>query len=184
MEYRAGADTGLQQGRVCSMGKRNKKKAARLREEQRRKNKKILVRYIWISLFCFVFYLIYNHFSHEVHSPWMTWLFAWPFCLGAVPSALIYSGAFSALARKPSGFGAGKISGDSEGALSGVFPEDVYRYGIAALTSASLLKGILQIAGTDSKYASFLLAAGVVMTCAGAAGYIVSYLKRGGQSPV
>lgn len=34
--------------------------------------------FIWcfLSAFCFVFYVVYNHFSHGVHSAYMTYLFA------------------------------------------------------------------------------------------------------------
>ena len=40
------------------------------------------------SVFCFIFYFIYNIFSHGVHSPFMTYLFAWPLLLCAVPAGI------------------------------------------------------------------------------------------------
>ena len=40
------------------------------------------------TLFCLLFYMIYNLFSHGVHSPFMTFLFAWPLVLCVFPCAL------------------------------------------------------------------------------------------------
>lgn len=48
------------------------------------------VTYICVTLFCLVFYLIYNIFSHGVHSPYMTYLFAWPLVLGVLPSGVMW----------------------------------------------------------------------------------------------
>ena len=40
--------------------------------------------YSCVAVFCLIFFLIYDQFSHGVHSPYMTWLFGWPLLLGAL----------------------------------------------------------------------------------------------------
>ena len=49
--------------------------------------------------------------------------------------------------------------------------KDIYRFGTAAVTVASFLKGVLEIAGTDSFYPDVLRYAGAVMLVCGAAGF-------------
>lgn len=155
---------------VFIIGQESKKDMSRkaggnMAEEQKR-YKKILIRYLLISAFCAVFYLIYNRFAHEVHSPWMTWLFAWPLVLGAFPAALEYLGILP-----------GTGSGFRNRPEIGGQQKDIYRFGIAALTVASLLKGILKIAGTDSIYAGYLLYAGILMAAGGAVSYFAAIRK-------
>ena len=56
---------------------------------------------------------------------------------------------------------------------------DLWRFGIAALTAAGLLKGILEIAGTDSAYPDFLQAGGGLMLAVAAVLYLL--LLRGSR---
>ena len=58
---------------------------------------------------------------------------------------------------------------DESGA--GEVMKDIYRFGIAAVTVSSFLKGVLEIAGTDSFYPDVLRYAGAVMLVCGAAGF-------------
>ena len=132
--------------------------------------KKILVRYLAASAFFAVFALVYYRFSHEIRSPWMTWLFAWPLIMGAVPAALEYLGILP---------GSGEKSEDGQEA--GGQQKDFYRFGIAALTSASLLRGILRIAGTDSTFVDYLFIAGAVMAAAGAVSYFLKVRRPDGK---
>ena len=78
-------------------------------------------RYLWISLFCLIFSLIYELFSHGVYSSFMVLLFLFPLLLGAVP--------FSLLARTV------------------ILPPDAsrrdYHAGIATLVTGSCLTGFL-----------------------------------------
>ena len=100
-----------------------------------------------ISLFCFVFYLVYNHFSHGVHSPYMTFLFAWPLVLLTIPSLaclMLWS-----------------VPGPS--VLSSLF----WKTGTAAVTVSSLLRGIFDIAGNSSVYQVILMAAGLFFLVVG-----------------
>lgn len=105
---------------------------------------------------CFVFYVVYNLFSHGVSSAYMTYLFAWPLVLGALPNLT------EAVMIKSRGLRTVNIF---EFASS-----DIYCFGVAALTVGSLLKGIFEIAGTSSVYQQRLMTAGWCMLAAGAAG--------------
>ena len=114
--------------------------------------KKGMLIYLAVSLFCLLFSLVYNQFSHGVHSPFMTWLFAWPLVLGCLPC-----GAFLLLRalRPPKRL-----------------TVNIYNSGVAALTVSSLLRGIFEIAGTASVYQQWLMAAGVTFLTAGIIIYI------------
>lgn len=115
------------------------------------KKKKNLIRYLEASVFCAALSLIYQHFSHGIHSPWMSLLFLWPLLLGALPAALELAGLLPwANTKKDSRIG-----------------RKLYRFGIETLICASLLKGILEIAGTGSVYPDLLLALGGVLIAAG-----------------
>ncbi len=108
---------------------------------------------IWlrISVFCLIFYLIYNQFSHGVQSAYMTYLFAWPLVLGFLPCAALY---IIRRLRKSTI----RISSISDNA---------YCSGVAALTVSSLLRGIFEIAGTASIYQTCLTYAGLTLIIIG-----------------
>lgn len=110
--------------------------------------------YIGITIFCLLFFVIYDRFSHGVHSPWMTWLFMWPLCVGALPA----------------GFGAllSRHRGDAWKRGS-VWTHRLWHSGVACITVSSMLRGIFEIAGTASVYQVYLLAAGAAMAVAGGA---------------
>ena len=130
--------------------------------------KRILIRYLAVSAFCLLFSTVYGVFSHGIHSPWMSFLAAWPLVLGAVPAA-----------------GRLMINRRSGKKMPGTCVwTDIYRFGIAALTAASLLKGILEIAGTDSGYPGLLLCAGAAMLVIGAAGTIRHRCGYKGDHPL
>ncbi len=103
------------------------------------------------SVFCFIFYFIYNIFSHGVHSPFMTFLFAWPLLLCAVPAGICM------LVRS--------IPGPS------VLSSLLWGTGTAAVTVSSLLRGVFEIAGNSSVYQQYMMAAGLVFLLAGLAAY-------------
>ena len=159
----------MREGRGEKSGHMSVKTSSR-RAERHRKSKIILVRYLAASVFFAVFALVYYRFSHEIRSPWMTWLFAWPLIMGAIPAALEYLGILP---------GSGEVSGDGQEA--GGQQKDFYRFGIAALTSASLLRGILRIAGTDSRLVDYLFIAGIVMAAAGAVTYFLQVCRPSGK---
>ena len=111
-----------------------------------------------VSAFCFVFYLIYNIFSHGVHSPFMTFMFAWPLFLVGVPAGLLYW--------------IDALPGPS--LLASLF----WNTGTAAATVSSLLRGIFEIAGNSSIYQHMLMIAGFIMLGIGALLYFAGILLR------
>lgn len=119
--------------------------------------------FIWlgISVFCLIFYLIYSMFSHGVKSPYMTYLFAWPFILGFLPCIIIY-----VISRI-------KHSVIHIDAIS----DNAFCSGVAALTVSSLLKGIFDIAGTASIYQTWLFYAGTALLIIGIIHFIIVCLK-------
>lgn len=119
-----------------------------------------LKRAFWISLFltafCAVFYLIYNIFSHGVHSPYMTFLFVRPLILCALPAGL------QLLVRK--------LPGPS--LLSFL----TWNTGAAAVTCSSLLRGIFEIAGNYSAYQAVLMNIGLALLVCGFLFYIAGII--------
>lgn len=113
---------------------------------------------LFISAFCFVFYLIYNVFSHGVHSPFMTYMFAWPLCLVALPACVLYL--------------VSAIPGPS--LLSTLF----WHTGTAALTVSSLLRGVFEIAGNASIYQHWMMVAGWILLGIGAVLYAAGLFVR------
>jgi len=114
--------------------------------------------YLGLSLFCLVFFLIYNRFSHGVHSPYMTYLFLWPLLMGAVPAFLL-----------------GFLKEDFP---PGKHEENLYFFGVETLTMSSLLRGILDIAGTASVFQRYLMAAGAFLSAAGLATWLTRTLLQ------
>lgn len=114
--------------------------------------------YAGLTVFCLVFYLIYNHFSHGVHSAYMTYLFMWPLVFGVVQKLIRL--AFAALPVP------------SENAA------DLWNAGLAACIVASALLGIFEIAGTSSPYPIWMMRAGGVMMAAGAVIYVIGGFLR------
>ncbi len=114
-------------------------------------NKKIAGRtfliYLLSSVFCCIFGLIYEHFSHGVFSPYMAFMFLIPLLPGAVPYGILF-------------FFPGKIKAKS-------ICRCVYNSGIAALTVGSCVKGILDIYGTTSSYTIVYLIAGIILLITG-----------------
>lgn len=122
--------------------------------------RKIPLRYLVITVFCLIVSVIYSRFSHGIHSFWMKYLALWPFVLGFVPALLEAAELFP--------FGKNRDRGEKAEVV-----KDIYRFGIAAVTVSSFLKGVLEIAGTDSFYPSVLLYAGGVMLLCGAVGLLI-----------
>lgn len=59
--------------------------------------------------------------------------------------------------------------------------ECIYNSGVAALTVSSMLRGIMDIAGTGSVYQVWMLYAGTVMAAAGAVIFVVAVLAGKGN---
>ena len=86
-------------------------------QEEKKTGGRLAVRYLAVSAFCLLFSVVYSLFSHGIHSPWMRWLAAWPFVLGAVPALIL-------AARRPGSQTAGGYRVKEE-----IF-KDIYRFGI------------------------------------------------------
>ena len=109
--------------------------------------------YLPVSVFCVVIFLIYDRFSHGVRSPFMTFLFLPPLVLGLLPSVLMQI--FPRIRRQKT------------------VSANIYHAGVAAVTVSSLLRGILEIAGTASEYQSALMIAGGLSLVVGIIAYFV-----------
>lgn len=99
------------------------------------------------TLFCLLFFLVYDHFSHEVRSPFMTFLFAWPLALCVIPCGLL-------LLIPP-------LPGPS------LISSLLWNTGAASVTVSSLLRGVFDIAGNSSVYQQVLMVAGCILLTAG-----------------
>lgn len=120
-------------------------------DKNMRELRSFLITSVCFSVFCFIFYFIYNIFSHGVHSPFMTYLFAWPLFLCAVPAGVCM------LVRA--------VPGPS------VLSSLLWGTGTAAVTVSSLLRGIFEIAGNSSVFQQYLMAAGLLFLLAGLIAY-------------
>ena len=108
-------------------------------------------RYLFLSLFVFVFAQIYEYFSHSVYSNYMLYAFLIPFLGLTVPRFLLYS-------------------------LKKTLPANsrfLWKSGIATFTVGSIYKGVLEIYGTNGyfefPYLFFgtVLCISAVITCTG-----------------
>jgi len=110
-------------------------------------------RYAIAAIGCALFALIYYQFSHGVHSPFMTFMFAIPLLGGAA----IATGCGIARADLPRG------------------TRQAWALAIASLTVASCLRGVFDIAGTASPLLVVYLIAAVVFAVSGV---VLAFRKR------
>ena len=107
--------------------------------------KKTIVVYLILSIAAIVVDNIYALFGHGVRSDSMSWMFLYPL-IGGTLVFLMAELLLPTEVMHADGF---RLSCN------------LYNSGIAALTTGSLLKGILEIAGTASPYTVFFFAAGI-----------------------
>jgi hypothetical protein len=119
---------------------------------------KTAVTYSAVSAGCLVITHVYALFGHGARSASMDWMFLYPLAAGA--------GVFSLLAflrpRLPGRFQAVSRAG-----------YNLYNSGIAVLTSAAMLTGIMEIAGGGSPWIRYIrgggyILAGAAVICQGA----------------
>jgi len=96
---------------------------------------KIILVYLAVSLLCIAVNKIYATFGHGVSSDAMTWMFLYPLMGG-----ILFLPLSGIMIPK-----VGRATGHR------VF-FNIYNSGIAMLTTGSCLKGVMEIAGTSSKY--------------------------------
>ena len=109
--------------------------------------------YLGVTVFCLAFSLIYHALGHGVRSPYMGRLCLWPALLGLLPALLLWL--IPKLPRQ------GRVSAN------------LWHPGVATLSVWSLLRGILQIAGSSSRFTDYLFPAGCVLLGLGAIAYLL-----------
>ena len=118
--------------------------------------KKRLTIYIFFTIFTLIFGIIYEQYSHEVYSKYMMYAFLIPFI------GLIISYIFKVFKINIS-----KIS------------FDLLDMTIMTFTIGSIIKGVLEIYGTSSKYINCYLYAGIVLTILFLVSLFIKNLKGG-----
>lgn len=118
---------------------------------QKRLGKTVAV-YLYVSVACIVITNIYALFGHCIRSASMDFMFLYPL-LGGVAAFMAIS---FFLPRLPERLRSISRKG-----------YNLYNSGIAALTSASMLKGIVEIAGTDSKWIVYIMVTGIALVVVG-----------------
>ena len=88
-----------------------------------------MLRYVVAAVGCALFSFVYSRFSHGVHSPFMTFMFMVPLLGGALPALI---------ARIANAQPAPRAS------------RQAWALALASLTVACCLRGIFEIAGTNS----------------------------------
>lgn len=97
--------------------------------------------YVTVTLLCGLFSSIYEHFSHEVYSVFMVYLFTVPLILGVLPEAL---GLFLPRLRTKSSW-----------------TRLLHHFAVTILTVGCALRGVFEIYGTTNDNVTFYFIAGV-----------------------
>lgn len=114
--------------------------------------------YLLAAVLCGVFGWIYEQFSHGVYSAHMVYAFAYPLVGGALPFLAL------GLSRLPN--------------LPGQPEQVLYHCGIATLTLGSVLRGVLEIYGTDNPLLAVYPIAGWLLAGIGAAVWFIDTFLR------
>lgn len=121
--------------------------------------KKTIIIYFFTTIFTIVFDRIYSLFSHGVSSLSMTLMFLYPLVGGVIVYYIL-----------------GYLFKNKKDDMIILF--NIYNSGIAILTVGSLLKGIMDIAGTSSKYIKYYLIIGMFFVCTSIIMFIKSIYKN------
>lgn len=132
------------------------------RDKKRAAGRQTII-YVCIALFCGLFSAIYEHFSHQVYSNYMIYLFAYPLLLGALPSALI-----GLVKRLP---------------LPSQHTADAWDCGITTLSVGSCVTGVFEIYGTTSSYTTAYWPVGLSLLLAGFLLYVHDAKTQAEQPP-
>ncbi|MBR6918271.1 MAG: hypothetical protein IKN38_08810 [Clostridia bacterium] len=111
-----------------------------------------------ITMALIVFGIIYDEYGRGVHSRFMTYAFICVFALCVLP--------YSVLASLKSGVTRSRLA------------FNVYNSGVSLLSLAFVLRGVVRIAGTKSRFEVPMLAAGAAMCAAGALIFLVRTVKN------
>nr|WP_320024369.1 hypothetical protein [uncultured Acetobacterium sp.] len=128
---------------------------------QKNKIHKTIGVYAILSLVAIGINFIYGQFGHGVHSAAMTWMFLYPLLGGALFYFLLERLKSGMTQFAPFRFG-----------------YNSYNSGIATLTVGSFLKGILEIAGTNSLYLVFFTIMGWLFIAVGVTVFALLSVSR------
>lgn len=128
--------------------------------------KKTAAVYLIVSVLSVLFDQAYALFGHGVRSASMTTTFLYPLLGGALPFALLWLFGPEAEDRRYSRL---------------LF--NLYNSGIAALMTGSLLKGVLDIAGTSSPYIAAYRFSGFLLAGMAAVGFLGAARMHPGGDP-
>ena len=124
----------------------------------KKSSQKTALIYLIVAVFCLVFGIVYEVFSHGVISKHMVLAFLIPLLGGALPFFLV-----GKLAVKLHPFGIAK---------------KLYNSGIAIFTVWCVMKGVLVIYGTTNHLLVYYVVAGVGFLAAGIALWVMQAVKR------
>ena len=111
--------------------------------------KKSILAYLGVTIFLIILNYIYSLFSHNVSSNYMTYMFIYPLIGGLFVNLVLL---ISKKITEVKLFYIGK---------------SVLNYGIATLVIGSFLKGVFEIAGTNSIYLIYYFYIGIVLLSIG-----------------
>lgn len=114
--------------------------------------------YLVISLVCVLFGVVYEIHSHEVYSFYMIYAFVFPLAGGTLPFLLFSLFQFAYFPRKTA--------------------RQFYHSGMAALTTGSLVQGVLDIYGTTNALVDYYWIGGGVLTLCGVAGFLWPNIRK------
>lgn len=123
--------------------------------------RKIILVYVALSPVTIIADKIYDIFGHGVDSPAMTWMFLYPLLGGALFYFIV--NLFISPIKNVTGFR--------------VF-FNLHNSGIATLTFASFLKGVFEIAGTNSSYLKYYYVVGCLFIVIGAINLIIVGINK------
>ena len=111
--------------------------------------KKSVLAYLKVTIFLVVLNYIYSLFSHNVSSDYMTYMFVYPLIGGLIVNLILVR---NKKVNRVKLYYIGKI---------------VLNYGIATLIVGSFIKGVFEIAGTDSTYIVYYFYLGTILISMG-----------------
>lgn len=123
--------------------------------------RKIILVYVALSLVAIIAAKIYDIFGHGVDSPAMTWMFLYPLLGGAL---------FYFIINKLFPY----INGNHRFRMF----FNMHNSGIATLTFASFLKGVFEIAGTNSSYLKYYYLVGCLFIVGGVINLIIVVINK------
>lgn len=114
--------------------------------------------YLTFTVLCFVFAVVYEHFSHEVYSPYMVFAAGFPLIGGVV--------GIEVLCCLPAQYHPNRLS------------INLYNSGIATVTVGSLLQGALDIYGTENSLMRYYWKTGVFLLGAAIIAWTLSLVMK------